>query len=41
MSVLSITAPQFTAENERLEQETYTEEELEAAERDLFGRPVS
>ena len=39
MSVLSITAPQFTVEDERLEQETYTEEELQCAERDLFGIP--
>jgi hypothetical protein len=40
MSVLSITAPQFTAEDECLEQESYKEEELEAAERDLFGRTL-
>jgi hypothetical protein len=37
MSVLSITAPQFTSEDERLEQETYTPEELDAAQKDVSG----
>ena len=37
MSVLSITAPQFTAEDERLEQEMATHEEEEAALNDIWG----
>lgn len=37
MSSLSITAPQFTDEEERLEQETISEEERQAAHLDLFG----
>jgi hypothetical protein len=37
MSVLSITAPQFTSEDERLEQETYTPIELDAAQNDILG----
>ena len=37
MSVLSITAPQFTAEVERLEQETLTEEELTSANDVIYG----
>mmetsp|Transcript_14398 Transcript_14398/g.23325 ORF Transcript_14398/g.23325 Transcript_14398/m.23325 type:complete len:347 (-) Transcript_14398:1825-2865(-) len=41
MSILSITAPQFTREDERLEQETYTEEEVESTMRDLYGCPSS
>jgi hypothetical protein len=40
MSVLSITAPQFTGEDARLEQETYSDEEVEGAQRDLLGRPA-
>jgi hypothetical protein len=37
MSILSITAPQFTPEDERLEEEELTHEEKEAAKRDVYG----
>jgi hypothetical protein len=37
MSVLSITAPLFTADDERLERETLTPEEIDAANQDILG----
>ncbi|KAL3905494.1 MAG: hypothetical protein SGILL_009656 [Bacillariaceae sp.] len=40
MSILSITAPQFTPEDERLEQEELTPEETEAAKIDLLGEAL-
>ena len=37
MSVLSITAPQFTVDDELLELSTLEEDELVAAEADIYG----
>ena len=37
MSTLSITAPRFTVEDERLEKESFTIEEIESAKIDLYG----
>jgi hypothetical protein len=37
MSVLSITAPQFTAEDEQLERDNVTQEEMDAALHDIYG----
>jgi hypothetical protein len=41
MSILSITAPRFTVEDELSEKETYTREEVEAARIDLYGQQNS
>ena len=37
MSVISITAPQFTVDDERLEREMLTEEEYIASQHDIYG----
>lgn len=37
MSVLSITAPQFTSEDEQLERDNLTQEEMDAAVHDIYG----
>lgn len=41
MPVPSFTAPRFTEEDGRVEAETYTDDELDAAHRDVYGRPRS